>query len=237
MKTRFLNNNTRVLSEVVDGEGKRIAQDFLERLTNGFVKHSTKYMKFVYETPFAFGERQVNSILAPALAGFAEAFLLEIPANRKNLKQGYESHGWVDIWARYRKIDFYLEVKHSFASYKSLSINKDTHGKWEEAIVQIKDCSSSLMKMYDSNGIIILPLHIITIFDGVAEGEISLSIEDGNELSLIQKNHHHSLKNLNWSSLWTVPGSLAKNAYHIRENKDIYYPGVILASNISKLRV
>lgn len=75
-----------------------------------------------------FKERQLHSILAPALSKFTGAFLIESPVNRNwssiSNEDYDDSHGWVDYWCYYRDIVFLIELKHGFISSKTGRVKK-----------------------------------------------------------------------------------------------------------------
>jgi len=109
-----------IKSDIGDGIGRRIANDFLNKLFEGFARQSSVYIKAIGEAPFAYRERQLHSIFAPALARFTTAFLMEHPLSRQWSKAKKLEHidytGWLDYWCRYRDFDFFIEIKHDYSA-------------------------------------------------------------------------------------------------------------------------
>lgn len=216
---------------------KVVAKDFLESVALRFIDHSSQYMNLVGETPFAFRERQLNSVFAPAISKVAEAFLMELPTNRQNKKQGYNNYGWIDYWAFYRNIDFYLELKHSFISYRGRSVTDKTFYRWEKANEQTKDCATYLQVSYDSRGYMALPIQVIPIYEARQEHEDAEGIE--NEESLIELHDlvHSSLNpKPNWSCLLMPHKDLSNMAFHEYEDRNECYPGVIIVSRVEEMK-
>jgi len=94
------------ISHLLDGQGTRIANDFLSQLVREFSKQCSLYIRATNEVPFVFRERQLHSILAPAISKITDSFLMEAPVLREwssiSSKQYDDSHGWVDYWCKYR---------------------------------------------------------------------------------------------------------------------------------------
>lgn len=222
------------INEIRRSKGSVVVNEFLNEVAVNFAKFSSDYMKIVNESPFAYRERQVNSVFAPALSKVADAFFMEVPTSRIDKDLDYNSHGWIDYWAFYRNLDFYLELKHSYASYLGGSITQTSKRRWLNANRQTRDCLSHISKSYKSNGIVALPIHIIPIYKVVNDKiDDSFSHQDG-ELEEIYFGHHNGLEpKPNWSCLWTLPEPIINNCWHKsnRDNKE-YYPGVMMFSNM-----
>lgn len=224
-----------IISNIPLGIGSRKSKDFLGNMVEGFIKYSANYMEIVNESPFAYSERQLNSLLGPAMADFTDAFLLEMPTSRKCKILKSEMNGWVDCWARYRKIDFYFELKHSYGSYKSGIITQRTFQLWSDAINQTKNCAHSLLRMDDSDGIMVLPIHVIPIYESVHKEKEALSIGNLNRLLELQEIYHQNLKpSFNWSALWIINEDLVGRSYHEYGDNLTYYSAVLIVSNVTE---
>ncbi|WP_152425186.1 hypothetical protein [Nafulsella turpanensis] len=237
MKTIRSKGKYRILDEIPRANGQMVAKDFLESLIKSFIDHSCHYMNLVGETPFAFRERQLNSVFAPAISKVANAFLMELPTNRQNTKQGYNNYGWIDYWAFYRNVDFYLELKHSYISYRGRSVTDKTSHRWGKANEQTKDCAANLQVSYDSRGYMALPIQVIPIYEARQVPEDAEGIE--NEESLIELHDliHRSLNpKPNWSCLWIPHRDLSNMAFHEYEDRNEFYPGVIIVSRVAEMK-
>lgn len=237
MRTIKSRGKLNIINNIPQGKGSFKTADFLEKLVNGFIKYSGNYMEIVNESPFAYRERQLNSLFGPAMADFTDAFLTEIPAIRKNKAAKTESYGWVDFWARYRKVDFYLELKHSYGSYNSGVITKETMDLWAKAKDQTQNCSKSLLRMEDSDGIMVLPVQVIPIYEGIYFENEPSSIENTERLLEIQNFYHDELvTSANWSALWIIHKDLAYDSYHVNGDKRVYYSAVLIVSNVTDIQ-
>jgi hypothetical protein len=119
----------------------RISKDFLQQFLEYFATVSSEYITTTNDVSFTYKERQLHSIIAPALYLFADAFLNEYPLKRNWAKfksqEWKDSHGWVDYWASYRKTDFFIEVKHSYLSFKSGQLKSASKHSWKTAHKQL----------------------------------------------------------------------------------------------------
>lgn len=227
----------RVINEISKANGQIVAKDFLESIALSFIDNSYKYMNLVRETPFAYRERQANSIFAPALSKVADSFFMEFPTNRQNKKQGYNNYGWIDYWAYYRNIDFYLELKHSYISYRGRSITEKTFQRWQKANEQTKDCVTNLQVSYGSRGFMTIPIQIIPIYEVRKNNEDSEGVENAEILEEIHDLVHDSLKpRPNWSCLWIPHRDLTNTAFHEYEDRNEFYPGVIIVTRIEEMK-
>lgn len=237
MKTVRSKGKYRILDKIPRANGQMVAKDFLASVALSFIDHSSKYMDLVGETPFAFRERQLNSVFAPALSKVAEAFLMELPTNRINKRQGYDNYGWVDYWAFYRNIDFYLELKHSFISYRGRSITEKTSNRWLKVNEQTKDCAANLQVSHDSRGYMAVPIQVIPIYEVRQEYGVVEGTEKEESLIELHDLVHNSLNpRPNWSCLWIPHRDLTNRAFHEYEERDEYYPGVILVSRVEEMK-
>lgn len=100
-----------------DGVGIRKSRDFLQKVTKAFADISINYFDKTNELPFIYRERQINSVLLPAIAKVADAVFMEHPIKRRI--KGESSHGWLDYWVLYGSTVFLIELKHAWCSVTS----------------------------------------------------------------------------------------------------------------------
>ena len=136
MKTLRNLGKTNIINKIGDGEGRRIASDFMDKVLIGFAKQSAKYINAVYEAPFVYSEKQLHSVLAPVISNIAETFLMEHPLERKweiESEPTFESYtGSLDYWCRYRGLDLFIELKHDRDAYKNDNIRQEAHKNWKK---------------------------------------------------------------------------------------------------------
>ena len=161
----------KIISDIKDGEGKRIAKDFLNLLLTEFAKQSSKYIRGAYEAPFSYGEKQLHSIFAPAISKITPVFLMEHPIEREWSKVKNEdwdnSQGWLDYWCRYRNVDFFIELKQNFDCYSTETIRKSIKNNWSYMNKKQLQLVKKEAKQFSewSKGVFLLSLHVIIIYE------------------------------------------------------------------------
>ena len=106
---------------------RQIVDDFLWAFTNKIIdKMNTHYCRNKTHI-FTFAERQLNTVLIPALDYLTEGkFMCEVPIERKSMtakktstdKKGKYT-GWLDLLGYYGATNFLIEVKHGYLNLKS----------------------------------------------------------------------------------------------------------------------
>jgi hypothetical protein len=232
----------KIISDIRDGEGKRIAKEFLNLLLTEFAKQSGRYIKEVYDAPFAYKEKQLHSIFAPAISKITPVFLMELPIERewskiKN-KDWANSRGWLDYWCRYRNVDFFIELKHDYDCYSTETIRKRVSNNWyymDKNQLQLVKKEAKIFSEW-SKGVFLLSLHVITIYEKTKKNKSPKSIENLEELKWIQRNYYENLRpNPNWSGLWILNNRLAQDCAYETKKYDEYFPGVLFLSRISEI--
>ena len=225
-------------SNLKDGQGQRIANDFLTRLANGFARRTAKYIRATGEVPFVFREKQLHSIIAPALDDFTDAFLMELPTKRSwsvtTDERNSDSHGWIDYWCSYRNISFLVELKHGFISGKTGQIRKDVKEEWEKAILQL-DAIEEEAKLQGqwSNGTLRVALHVLPLFERHSQVDKKLENDLEKLLEIQQRAMEELERRPNWSAIWKFhEGIVGPYEY---SNAIEFYPGVLLVANVSEI--
>lgn len=236
MKTIRGCGKLKITDNIPPDNGSRVFRKFTGKLIEAFIKAASKYIELTHETPFAYRERQLNSIFAPALSKVTSTFFAEVPTRRVNKKEKIDSHGWIDFWALYRNLDFFIELKHSFISYNGGTVNQETKYRWDRALEQTQDCLSELECSYGARGFLTVPFQIIPIYEVRKPDADSKALANPNAILDIYDNFSREIhKTSNYSALWTLRENLVNNAYHESENSIEYYPAVIFLTNFSKL--
>jgi len=221
------------------GEGKpsaRVAKDFLERLIDNIVKKSVLYYKETGDYVFTQGERQMHSVVCPSIAAITRTFLMEHPLKRKSSKK--EEHGgFVDYWITYRKCAFFMELKHSFFTYRNAkNPRKDITKRFESALNQLGSISKDEywglgkgVRWVDT-----IAFETIT-FRNWSKNKISKS-DLRNEsfkssLNELMKNREWNNLKPNLWALWILNKSLVKPIKYQNEGREIY-PAVAFVGKV-----
>lgn len=130
-----------VESYLKDGEGIRVLKEFLLNTIIEIANESKRFINWVGQSPFAYNERQLHTIIAPAIARTSDCFIMEAPIDRKWSQideQGIEdSRGWVDYWCNYKKFDYYIELKKRYVSYTTKNLKLQVNEEWQVACNQL----------------------------------------------------------------------------------------------------
>ena len=125
---------------LINGLGIKNARSFLQSMMKDFATTCVNYYDVTDEFPFIFRERQINSVLLPAIAKVSDAVIMEQPIRRGEKQTS--THGWLDYWVLYGSTVFLIELKHAWCSATSGRIRKVTQEAWTEAIKQINSIQS-----------------------------------------------------------------------------------------------
>ncbi|WP_151900465.1 hypothetical protein [Sulfurimonas hydrogeniphila] len=127
---------------LVDGNGIRSMRKFLHSTIELFAEESLEFYKHWGEFPFIYGEKQVNSVIIPAIHKYTGNIWLEQP-----FKKAKNNQRFLDIATTKGNNIYLIELKHSFNS-KNNAIAKYTDSEWEKAIEQISDINRKTIGDY-----------------------------------------------------------------------------------------
>jgi len=188
-------------SEFGKSEGHSITNDFLCNITTNFYKNSLEHRKHEDYLPFIYGERQIHSILCPAIYDSSDSLLIEAGVNRKKRGDdnvGTDHHGWVDYYCNYRKFIYFLEIKHSFYSPSSKIVKEVIKKKWHHADKQLQSVKKEITDWIkpNSKGAFRVAMLILPYFHSV-DKDLSLNSDE----ILEQHSNINTTLKTNWSSL------------------------------------
>lgn len=116
-----------------DGEGIRSARKFMGDFSKAFMDEALQFYSIWEEFPFTYRERQVNSVVVPAIHAVAKNVWMEQPFKKSSQEQRF-----LDLVTTHGKNIYLIELKHSWNSYTE-DIAKYTDNEWEKGIEQIGD--------------------------------------------------------------------------------------------------
>ena len=158
-----------VLSDTLDdGKGIRNLRKFFMKVMKNFAEESFVFYKYWDEFPFVYRERQVNSVLIPAIHKYTNTIWLEQPFKKQNIDSKiYDDQRFLDIVTTDKKNIYFIELKHSFTSNTKKIIQK-TDIEWDTAIDQISNINRKTLGKYynykDNNifkiALMILPTYL-----------------------------------------------------------------------------
>lgn len=233
-----------IINNLTDGGGKRIAGEFIDALFRNFCSNCMKSVNAFGQAPFIYTERQLDTAILPAIASITSSFLVERPVARQWSKlrtdNWDDSHGRIDYWCKHRNVDFFIELKHSWDSYRTQNIATESHVRWEfmtkKQLSVLKSEAKELSKTTDNKGVFLLGIQIIPIYETINESKEPKSRGNFETLLNIQKNYQERFEPMpNWNGMWILHENLFENSFIQLEAKKIYYPGVLFLVNISDL--
>lgn len=116
-------------------------QKFFDKLHKTFAKETIDFYEQWGLLPFSYSEKQVNSIIVPAIYKITKNIWLEQP-----FKIG-DKQRFLDIATTHQGNIYLIELKHSWNS-KNENISKQTDKEWETAIDQIATLKRSNVKRF-----------------------------------------------------------------------------------------
>ena len=228
-------------SRIPDGEGIRVLKKFLENLTIEIGNNTAKQIRTTeYPPSFAYHEKQLHTVIAPAMDKIADNFLMESPVNRnwsKSVDNKKNAHGWVDYWCEYKDYCYYIELKHGFRSYKSKKDSVSVKKDWSIAHEQLNTLADeiNLEKEY-SKGIFRILFHVLPIFLQSSSKIIQCGIEIDDLINqqVSSMNEISELYQSNWSVLWKPNDDLCKE--YPTANGFVKFPAILILANISEIQ-
>jgi hypothetical protein len=158
------------LDSLEDGEGVRKIRKFLQSMVENFKTEMFSFYDQWGEFPFIYSEKQLGSILAPAIHKHTGSIWFEQPFKKdKNTTQRF-----LDIAVSDKENTYLIELKHSWMNFSKGKITKGTDDKWEKCIEQIVDIKRVNMKSYfnfEDNQIFRIALMIMPTYENVASGK------------------------------------------------------------------
>ncbi len=147
-----------------EGEDFEIAKELIENLFCDMAKLSTKY---VWDLPYTYRERQLDSILLPTLSKLCRGQVItELPAYRicNNRRfQVDESSGRIDYWCIYKNYSFVIELKHGYDFFSTPTTQGRVTARWIKMQEQLQSIEKEI-KSYveETKGIIRIGLFVVT---------------------------------------------------------------------------
>ena len=158
-----------------------VLNDFLRSLTKRFLIRSRNYWNEADELPYVYRERQLHSVLCPAIADITPYFLAEAPMKRRYSDSNGErtqSQGWVDYFCHYRDVSVFLEVKHGFHSARKPVVRKYVDRYWRAAAKQQGSIGRHMRHWIEGKGGVRVSLLFLPFYASSKDGEVDRTITD-----------------------------------------------------------
>lgn len=116
-------------------------QEFFESFLNAFAEEALNFYECWGLFPFTYSEKQVNSVVVPAIHKITRNIWLEQPFKIRKEQR------FLDIATVHNSNIYLIELKHSWNS-KNDSIAKKTNNEWKTAIDQIATLRRNSVKQF-----------------------------------------------------------------------------------------
>lgn len=246
MRMRVIRNCGKVGFEFsnIDSEGAIVTRDLLRKLMNEIVRRSTKYYDDTGDHAFYYKEKQLHSVVCPAIAEIADSFLMEHPLKRKPAGEAeYTGHG--DYWIAYRNYSFLLELKHSFFSYRTVNNPRESiERKLNAAMEQLESVRKEecrYLGQYTGN-LIKIALEAVVFYKGSKRADAQRTLkkalreEDFEDLFGRFMENSGLVKETNVKALWILNERLVE-PYEYEDGSCELYPAVALIGRISGIQI
>jgi hypothetical protein len=198
------------------------AETFLQSITETFAQKCIKFYNLVGQLPFIYRERQIQSILLPAIDKVARAVMVELPVRRERIEGVFS--GRLDYVVFYEEFVFLIELKFAWISASKQEIRKETKEAWLDARRQLKAISKSEVtdRGYDPEKFLKIALLVVPCYKSSKDqGKLKFM----NESKAIEI-HKTLVSNLNpmpnLSCIWALDESLQKVHEYAGGRKEIY---------------
>jgi uncharacterized protein YbcV (DUF1398 family) len=117
--------------------GDKKTREFLYTITENTIKRAITYFEMTEgDNIFSYSERQIHTVVCPAIADITQKYMIERPSTRK--PKGEEAYsGHVDYWASIGRISYLIELKHAKYAYRQNKPRKSILNRFSRAIQQL----------------------------------------------------------------------------------------------------
>jgi len=148
---------------VKDDFNDKDVNEFFNEIIKEFAKESLSFYEKWGEFPFIYGEKQLNSVLTPAIYKCTNNIFLEQPFKGKELN----NQRFIDILTFKGRNNYLIELKHTFQSSKA-EVTQKTENRWKNVLDQVLDFEKEVVSdIFETEGytfykvaLLIIPTHM-----------------------------------------------------------------------------
>lgn len=220
-------------------DGAIISRDLVRQMIDEIARRSFLYFKSTGDHSFYYREKQMNSVICPAIAELSEgSFLMEQPSKRKPSGEK-EYSGYVDYWLYFRSYSFLLEMKHAYYPHNwKGKLRKSTTKRLEVAHTQLdmvkkKECRNLCM----GNGLIKIAFETIVFYESSKLDDKRNDWQERDYMKLFSNliSNKELSGLINFQALWVLNKNLVE-PYDFKRSFEVY-PAVAFVGNISEDQV
>ena len=218
-----------------DGNGVRKMRKFFGAFSHNFAAESINfYDKYWGQFPFIHSEKQVNSVVVPAIHKTTENVWLEQP-----YKTNSEEQKFLDITTIDGANIYLIELKHSWNS-KTDNIASYTDSEWERAIEQIAELKKSHVKKFlnvDEYNIFRVALMVMPTFV-TNDLEHNICQKSSKEYAMELFNQYQQYRskkyNANYVATWKLDNH-KKYKHGYKDDKEQVYPFISFVARAERV--
>lgn len=231
-------------SAIPDGPGTRITNKLLSELIVRFIKHAAKNVESNFVSSFAFGELQLNSSFAPAISEFSEAFLMEYPLyNEDRTLRELPDNKFrrIDYWFYFKKIDFFLELKHSRVSTQQEPEREDIKKSWSDVSKQADSAYDRSVSeaTLGAKGASSIGLHVFTVYHS-SNRKVNKASDFFKDYDLGDtfKYYFRKLPNPkpNWTGILHFNDDFIEKSSSVLDKGREFYPGLLFFAYVREMK-
>lgn len=226
-----------VKDDLVDSKGTRITRKLLSGTVRSFARRVRAFDDAVKQAgnyPFAWREKQIHSILLPALSKNSTMLFSEQRVERgrgKTAKRGY-----LDYWILHRDVLILLEIEQGYQKLPIGTINANIQKKWSEAKRQINDFSSKRLKdeleIKPSKTFRAMLMILILFREAEKERELKKPLSRDRVVEPFEQMLKHVRPTPNWSALWSLSRRFQDPVGQDEGNRFEAYPAIMFFSHV-----
>lgn len=208
-------------------------KNFFNRFIKNFRQESLNFYDIWGEFPFINSEKQVNSVVIPAIHKYTENIFLEQPFKKNTNEQRF-----LDIVTSDFNNIYLIELKHAWHN-KKYDVNSKANQEWEKAIKQISDLNYENLNniFYINNNMFKIAMLVLPTYlrNDTSNDIIQMSAEDyANQLFEQYQNDYDEPYQANLIATWKLENPI--NYTHEYKNAKEIYPFVSFICKIEKIK-
>lgn len=224
----------KILDTLEDYPGMDEFKVFFKKFIDNFMKESLNFYKIWDEFPFSYREKQVISVIIPAIHECTNNVFLEQPFKKESGEQRF-----LDIVTADKNNNIYLiELKHAWNGKKD-DIDNRVNYEWETAIEQISDLNHNNLSnlfYFDNTNIFRIALLVLPTYlkNATSDKIMDLTSEEyANSLFKQYQNDYDEEYQANLIATWKLENP-EKFIHEYKDEKQIF-PFVSFICRVEKI--
>ncbi|WP_291596411.1 hypothetical protein [Bacteroides sp.] len=153
---------------------KKAVSNFIENLIELSAKNAKKHISLAEYATFCYGELQMHSIIAPAIAKLTNCFIMEYPIRRGiSDNSGRVDYYCINEVGTAKEYNLFLELKCGRQGIPNENFRKKNIELWHEANKQLEGISQEIQQNKDFYGKTVMRvcMEVIVLYADTSKGE------------------------------------------------------------------